>query len=154
MTRREAIRQTHQEDTLVALGFTVAEARQLRRISMTLQRWFELECGNSNDYCSYAIERDPDTERPYMVTHSHRAPFGIRRRLVADRETGARKRLSAILAARNTRAIDAAAATTGAGVAAFIQSDPRGAALYILRPGDVPDGADDSAYYSRGICVY
>lgn len=24
----------------------------------------------------------------------------------------------------------------------------------ILRPGDVPDGADVSAYYNRGICVY
>jgi hypothetical protein len=37
---------------------------------------------------------------------------------------------------------------------AYIQTDPRGAALYIIRPGDVPAGADASAYYSRGICVY
>jgi len=149
MTRQEAIRQAQQENTLLDLGFTVAEARQLRRISMTLRRWFELECGDSTVLYSYAIERDPDADKPYLVTHSHRAPFGTTRTPIADRETGARKRLSAILAARNTRAIGA-----GAGLSAFVQSDPRGAALYILRPGDVPDGADESAYYSRGICVY
>jgi hypothetical protein len=37
---------------------------------------------------------------------------------------------------------------------AYIQGDPRGAALYILRPGDVPEGESADAYYSRGICVY
>ena len=35
----------------------------------------------------------------------------------------------------------------------FVQTDPRGAALYILRGGDVPAGAYVSAYYSRGICI-
>lgn len=36
----------------------------------------------------------------------------------------------------------------------YLQTDPRGAALYILRPGDVPEGKDVDAYYNRGICVY
>ena len=36
----------------------------------------------------------------------------------------------------------------------YIQSDPRGAALYIIRPGDVPEGADVASCYNRGICVY
>lgn len=35
-----------------------------------------------------------------------------------------------------------------------VQTDPRGAALYILRPGDVSDGADVSSCYTRGICIY
>jgi hypothetical protein len=39
-------------------------------------------------------------------------------------------------------------------VTPYIQTDPRGAALYILRPGDVPEGKDAGAYYNRGICVY
>jgi hypothetical protein len=39
-------------------------------------------------------------------------------------------------------------------LSAYIQGDPRGAALYILRPGDVPAGADVDAYYSCGIAVY
>jgi hypothetical protein len=39
-------------------------------------------------------------------------------------------------------------------LSSYIQTDPRGAALYIIRPGDVPEGGDVNAYYSRGICVY
>jgi hypothetical protein len=50
MTKREALRQTHQENTLLALGFTHDEAEALRRISMTLHRWHELECG-TDSYC-------------------------------------------------------------------------------------------------------
>ena len=40
------------------------------------------------------------------------------------------------------------------GLSAYVQTDPRGVALYILRPGDVPEGGDVDAYYSRGIAVY
>ncbi len=36
----------------------------------------------------------------------------------------------------------------------YVQGDPRGCALYILRPGDVPEGAEVDRYYSRGIAVY
>mgnify|MGYP001605579533 CR=1 FL=1 len=37
---------------------------------------------------------------------------------------------------------------------AYIQGDPRGAALYILRPGDVPQGEKPDSCYSRGLVVY
>jgi hypothetical protein len=40
------------------------------------------------------------------------------------------------------------------GFASYVQGDPRGAALYILRPGDVREGADVSSCYSNGIAVY
>jgi hypothetical protein len=39
-------------------------------------------------------------------------------------------------------------------LSAYIQGDPRGAALHILRPDDVPAGEDVDADYSRGIAVY
>lgn len=138
MTRKEAIRQTQQADTLRSLGFTTDEAEQLRRISMTLRRWHERECGTDGG----CIERDETTGRTFWLNSmtGWRYP-------VPDRETGARKRLAHIVAARNAR-------TTTAGVSAYIQTDPRGCALYILRPGDVPDGADPAAYYSSGIAVY
>ena len=58
-----------------------------------------------------------------------------------DREKGAKKRLQAILARYP-------------GFSAYVQGDPRGAALYVLRPGDVPAGADVSSCYNRGIAVY
>ena len=39
-------------------------------------------------------------------------------------------------------------------LSSYVQGDPRGAALYILRPGDVPEGASVDSYYNRGIAVY
>ena len=47
-TKKEAMRQTHQENALLSLGFTTEEAARLRRISMTLHRWHELECGTDS----------------------------------------------------------------------------------------------------------
>lgn len=148
MNKREAERLTLQNDTLRALGFTQDEADQLRRISMTLHRWHELKCGNGRGY----VERDEVTGRPYW-----RAPTTQFRRVLPDRETGAKRRLAAIVdacnKARRTRMTDGKM-TPQEGLRYYIQTDPRGAALYILRPGDVPEGQDPAAYYSRGICVY
>ena len=45
ITKREKQRITAQENTLIGLGFTALDADKLRKISMTLQRWHELECG-------------------------------------------------------------------------------------------------------------
>lgn len=117
---------------LIALGIDYNDAVALRRISMTLQRWFELECGSEYG----AIERDETAGKAYWLNSSN-----MRRSPVADRERGAEKRLAAIMAKYPS-------------LQAYIQGDPRGAALHILRPGDVPEGADVSAYYSRGVAVY
>lgn len=142
-TKQEILRQLRQQDTLQGLGFTYAEANQLRRISMTLQRWYELECGTDAGY----IERDEGTGRPYMVREYRGKQYRV---ITADRETGAIKRLKAIINARNTRQAWLVHPT----LSYYLQTDPRGAALYILRPQDVPAGESPAAYYSRGICVY
>src|SRR5262245_56481698 len=42
---------------LVTAGISLDDAHSLRRISMTLHRWHELECGDSNDYASWCITR-------------------------------------------------------------------------------------------------
>ena len=68
MTKQESQRLNRMCSTLQSLGFTQSEAESLRRISMTLHRWHELACGDSNKYCSWSIERDPDTEKPWMVS--------------------------------------------------------------------------------------
>lgn len=140
MTRKEAIRQTIQADNLRALGFTRLEAEKLRRISMTLRRWHEMECGTDGG----CIERDEATGKAFWLN----AMTG-RRFPTPDRETGARKRLAEIMMQRGLR--------VGGGnveLTAYVQTDPRGAALYILRPGDVPAGKEPECYYSRGLCVY
>jgi hypothetical protein len=148
MTRKEAERLTIQADVLRSLGFTPEEAEQLRRISMTLHRWHERECGDGNG----CIERDETTGKAYWL-NSHT----MKRSAVADREKGALKRLAAILGQRNGRpaVVNGRLNAAPAGkLTAYIQTDPRGAALYIIRPSDVPAGADVSAHYNRGICVY
>ncbi len=132
MTRKETIRQNAQEDALCAHGITIADAVALRRISMTLHRWHELECGTGNG----CVERDEETNKTYWLN-----AMSGKRYPTPDRETGARKRLAAIMARYP-------------GLRAYVQGDPRGAALYILRPDDVPVGADADAYYNRGIVVY
>lgn len=115
------------------------DANALRRISMTLHRWHELECGTGDG----AIERDEKTGVPYWYNANSRYlgandPRAYSR--IPDREAGAIKRLNAIMARYPS-------------LAYYVQGDPRGAALYILRPGDVPAGENTDAYYSRGIVV-
>ena len=146
-TRKEAARITAQENALMALGFTRTEADKLRLISRTLRRWHELECGVDNG----AIERDDDTQRPYWCSSTTG-----RRWPVADRERGALKRLQLIMRDVNGRRPERASFVDNLrdDMSFYVQTDPRGAALYILRPGDVPEGADPASCYTRGICVY
>ena len=151
MTKREALRQTQQENALMSLGFTREEANALRRISMTLHRWAEHECNG-------VIERagDDGDGAPYWSNPNTGRHFVCR---VPDREKGAQKRLQAIINARNNRlrvsnAIGDVLGPATTNVEPYVQGDPRGCALYILRPGDVPDGKSAESYYNRGIAVY
>ena len=132
MNKREAMRQTHLENTLLSLGFSFEEANALRRISMTLHRWAEHECNG-------AIQRDGDDGEGSPFWRNEISGRRICRS--PDRERGALKRLAAIMAVHP-------------GLSSYVQGDPRGAALYVLRPGGVPEGKDADAYYSRGIAVY
>ena len=149
MTKYEAEQRQRTYSALISLGFTFDECEKMRRISLTLRRWCELECGDGNDWADWAIERDENGEgRPFMVTHYHPRNGSQARTTkspVADRETGARRRLAAIIQGRNERA--------SGKVETYIQTDPRGASLYILRPGDIPEGCDPSQYYNRGLCL-
>ena len=146
-SKREKQRQTAQENNLMNLGFTQWEAEKLRRISMTLQRWHELECGD--DYG--CIERDEETNKPYWLSSRT-----MKRSPIADRETGAKKRLREILDNRNTREWVKAntASVKDVAINAYIQTDPRGAALYLIRPTDVLEGVSIESSYTLGICVY
>jgi hypothetical protein len=140
MTRKEAIRLTHQQDVLVSLGFTNSEADTLRRISRTLHRWSEHECNG-------AIQRDGvvGDGLPFWFNTNTGRKIGR----VPDRERGAMRRLEAVVSGRNVRARIPGSSNTALGY--YVQG---GSALYILRPGDVPKGADVAGCYSRGIAVY
>jgi hypothetical protein len=162
MNKREAQRLNHQQESLMSLGFTQEESDKLRRISMALRRWHELECGTGEGQTICSIERDGDEpdSKPYMrIQYPTTKGYVDRRYPVADRETGAKKRLNAIINARNGRPQLPANVTQGEGrfdgnLSAYIQTDPRGEVLYIIRPGDIPEGQTVESCYSRGIVVY
>ena len=125
-------------------GISYEHANALRRISMTLSRWGELECGDGNEYGSWAIERDESTEVPYMVHHRYMHGQGkdtVHRTRIADREKGALKRLQAIMSKYPD-------------LLAYHQTDPRGCAVYVLRKDDVPVGSSIDSVYNRGVAVY
>lgn len=126
----------HMLATLQSLGISWQDACALRRISMKLHRWHELECGTEYG----AVERDEKTGKTFW----YRASDG-RRSPCRDDETGALKRLAKIMAGYKSGPN---------GLSYYVQGDPRGAALYILRSGDVPTGCEVDAYYSRGIAVF
>lgn len=108
-----------------------ADIEALRRCEMTLHRWAELECGDGNDYQSWAIERDEGSGVPYMVYHPHNGT-PTRRHKIADREAGALKRVAEIC--------------RRLGLHFFHQTDPRGVALYVSK-----DRMTDCDYSSKGV---
>jgi len=128
-------------ERVTKLGIDWQDAHALRRISMTLQRWHELECG-VGDQATYYIERETedDDSPPHMKRSDHLGLHDLGR--VPDREKGARRRLSSIMARYPE-------------LWAYVQTDPRGAALYVGRKADVrPDEDLSSVYSSRGIAIF
>jgi hypothetical protein len=127
--------------SLARAGFSDRDANSLRRIAMTLHRWFELECGDSNSYGSWAIVRRED-DRPFIERHIWARGAGkdeVTYTRIPDREAGARRRLADIMAKYPA-------------FEAYIQTDPRGASLYIVPKTTIGDG-DIAQIYPRGIAV-
>jgi hypothetical protein len=102
-----------------------------------LHRWGELECGNGNNYGSWAIERDENGEgAPFMVHHHYRHGNGkdwTSRIKIADREAGALRRVAEICKRH--------------GLHFYHQTDPRGCALYVSNE-PLPDHN-----YTHGVAV-
>lgn len=116
----------------VAPMATAEDVGILRRAERTLHHWCEQECGDGNDYCSWCLERDEETNIPYRVTYPHTGTSY--RTKIADRETSALKRVKAVC--------------DRLGLFFFYQGDCRGCALYV---GTEP--LTDTNYSSRGVAV-
>lgn len=134
MNKNQAERYSRVCDTLDNWGFSRDEVDTLFRIERTLSRWGERECGDEN---GGAIERDEKTGKPFWT---YERGNGLRGRYsIPDRETGALKRLAALMKSH------------GAYVA-YHQTDPRGCALYII-PVEKLEGANVDSVYTRGLAV-
>ena len=139
MTTKQHEARNRWESAMARLGFSTDEALALRRIEMTLHRWHERECGDGNG----CIERDETAGKPYFVS-AWGERWGMKSRcrtVIPDRETGARKRLSRIMAGKP-------------GLWAYVQTDPRGGALYVGRTEDLCGLPAEQAYYRGVYCNF
>lgn len=114
------------------IAATWDDANTLRRAQITLQRWAEGECGNGNDYASWAIERDEQTGLPYRCVYPHSGK-NYRTR-IADKEKGALARVKAVC--------------ERLGCYWYHQTDPRGCSLYVSA-----DPIHDNDYTRGTACV-
>ena len=129
MTARQATYALMQHLGARDISLSFDEVNTLRRAQITLQRWAELECGDSNAVASWMISRDDGTGAPYMEWHANTGR--VTRTRIPDREAGALRRIKAICDAH--------------GLHYYHQTDPRGCALYIDRE-PLPDHN-----YTRGV---
>ncbi len=129
-------------EALRKAGFSRDYPTALRRTAMTRHRGHQMEGGTD----SGCIERGrkegnvfihDEDGKPFWANHGGTKTIYLP---VYDRERGALKRLAAII-------------RRYPGFTWYVQGDPRGAALYILRPGDVPAGEKAESFYNRGIAV-
>lgn len=144
LNRLAAVLTEHRTVDPSSLPRPLDDAEALRRISMALHRWHELECNEDVVRGKRGLAGGfvhDENGSPFICRHDGIMGAQNRYYAIPDRERGARNRLAKIMA----RYPD---------LQAYVQTDPRGCALYILRPGDVPEGADVSSCYSRGIAVY
>jgi hypothetical protein len=114
------------------LGIDYSTAQRLRRIEMTLHRWAEAECNGD-------IERDEKTGKAVRC-YGHGREGARLYMAVPDKETGALKRLAAIMA--NYPALWS-----------HHQTDPRGCALYVGRKSELRPEHTIDCQYSRGVAV-
>lgn len=116
---------------LARLGLSRSDIDSLRRYAGILHRWYEEECGDSNDRMSWAIERDEATKLAYRVFYPHVGQSY--RALIRDRESSSRRGIERIAKAQDLHV--------------YYQTDPRGAPIYLSR-----EPMTDSDY-TRGVPV-
>ena len=120
-------------DRLIARGIaaTLEQARILRRAQLTLRRWHEQECGDGNDHCSWCIITDDDGKTYREIHPNNGKSYHYR---IPNRHAGAVRRVAALCAEM--------------GLHHYVQSDPRGCALYV---DSTPIASDD---YTRAVaCI-
>jgi hypothetical protein len=120
---------------LAPFGMTAALLAQAYTLERALHRWHEFECGTENGGVDYGDD-NPETAR-YCGWYNART--GTRSR-IRNQWPELMKRLARLRAALPALVF-------------YVQGDPRGAALYALRPGDCLPGVAVDSCYSRGVCL-
>ena len=137
LTKREKQDAAFAVDRLKALGLDDATVSQLSRIQKTLHRWHEGECGTDWGW----IERDEATNKPHLVRDvCLGGTWKQIRHQIRDMEAGALGRLDKIRAEYPSLWF-------------YVQTDPRGCALYIGRKDGMALESLDSTY-DHGLAIW
>lgn len=139
-------------DRVIALGVSYEDACALRRISLTLHSWFIGECGDSDEFSATVIVRGRKEKGQFIYDETgtpfrERQIYRINKTIyipIPDRERGAMKRLNKIMEKYSH-------------LTYFIQTDPRGAALYIIPRASITEGMKgliDCYYSSIGYVLF
>ena len=121
-------------------GFTHDETSALLKAERALRKWGELECGTGDGNRSVHIFRDESGKPFYSVQFYAGGQWRERIQPRRDTEKAALAKVDAIMARKT-------------GFRTYHQTDPRGCALYIIRPGDIEAGENVHALYNRGIAL-
>ena len=136
---------------LIRLGIEHYHVQCLRRLEKRFQRWHELECGTELPHApgwTIAVERDEQTGTTFMrrMGHDRSGRYIDERAICRDDEKLCKKRLAKLMQPYPH-------------LVAYVQTDPRGCALYIIPREAVQEaeanGQNASYIYSgRGVAVY
>ena len=129
-TKRELEARYRYFTELQELGLTYEECETLRRASMTLQSWGEMECNND-------VYRAGEGGAVWIREQTYNGITKPRR--IPDRETPAIKRCEALCRAH--------------GLIFFHQGDPRGVAVYVGRQ-EALGGLPVEEGYNRLVAVF
>jgi hypothetical protein len=127
-------------DLMSENGFTYDEAKSLLKCERALRKWGELECGTGDRNRSVHVFRDESGKPFYRVQFYAGGQWRESVQPKRDTEKAALAKVEAIMAGKT-------------GFRAHHQTDPRGCALYIIRPGDIEAGGNVRALYNRGIAL-
>ena len=131
-TKQERIARLYANCT--AAGLEIHETTALMAAERALSAWAVRECNGE-------IQRDEETGKPYR-RNPDRDTSNTPREYIRDGEAAAMRKATA-----------AAANVIAAGCVLYRQGDPRGCALHLVRPSDIPEGGAVNQYYRRGIAL-
>lgn len=131
-TESKTLRTLRLAQSLAHFKLSPDDIAKLLRIEEKLRRWHELRCGIDAGHVE-EIGSEGSGKWEFVNRHGHRSP-------IRDAGKQARKALNAFTA-ENPDLIF------------YVQADPRGCALYLLKKSQVDSGEDVNAVYNRGVAI-
>lgn len=131
-TEPKTLRTLRLAQSLAHFNLSPDDIAKLLRIEKKLRRWHELQCGVDAGRVE-EVGGEGSGKWEFVNRHGNRSP-------IRDAGKQARKALNACTAGNPDLIF-------------YVQTDPRGYALYLLKKSQVETGEDVNAVYNRGVAI-